>query len=190
MTEQTVAKPDEAAEQASDETGAQDDLDSLLAEYDNSVETKPKEEVKSESQADNDPLRLWAERKMAEEADLEQKATRDEVTKAVKDGIDVTVDERLVWGFISQAAQSDERLVKAFEGRKQNPAAWNKVVKTLQTDLKTALSIDPSATADRESVEAAIRGASNKAAPNDEPNLGTMSNSDFETYKRGLLRKG
>lgn len=189
MTEQTVAKPDEAAQQASDENGAQDDLDSLLAEYDNSVETKPKAEVKSESQPD-DPVRLYVERKMAEDADLEQKANREEVLKTVKDGMDIAIDDRFIWGFISTAAAEDPRLEKAFLGRKQNPAAWNKVVKTLQADMKSALSIDPGATADRQSVEAAIRGASNKAAPNDEPNLGTMSNADFETYKRGLLRKG
>lgn len=188
MSKQAVAEnAEEVASQTSEENGAQDDdLDTLLAEYDNGVkgESKPAEKVET----DDDPVRIWAERKMAEDQQAEAESIKSEAVKSVKEGFDYDLSDKLVWGFISQAANSDQRIVKAFESRKENPAAWKKAVQTLQKELKEELSLDASATADRQSVEAAIRGASKDTSSQEGPDLGKMSPGDFEAYKRGLLR--
>lgn len=190
------AKPSSEVKDDARDNG--DDLEKLLAEYDGN-ETKSiesKDDDKSDKDSNNNeqkpaPFELSA----AVQALLERDRKRDreeqqrqfevdmkETVKAVRGDLSADVaSDRLVRAWIDGMAEENPRLANAWVNRKKDPKAFNRIVEGLAREFAKEFSKrpDPNVTEDRESVSAAVRGASTKT-PEDKPkNYGSMSDNDF-----------
>jgi hypothetical protein len=167
-----------------------DDLDSLLAEFDqgtkkpdtvSSPDTKPTlpDALAQDVQALKSQAQEWAQEKnkraIAETVD----DIRGDVPKEV-------FDDEMVEAWLDAQARRDPRLAQAWLQREQNSQKWGKVKAELGRQLaKKAGSLpDRNATDDREAVAAAVRGASAKAAVEPAPNFGAMTDAELRKYNR------
>jgi hypothetical protein len=167
-----------------------DDLDSLLAEFDqgtkkpdtvSSPDPKPTlpDALAQDVQALKSQAQEWAQEKnkraIAETVD----DIRGDVPKEV-------FDDEMVEAWLDAQARRDPRLAQAWLQREQNSQKWGKVKAELGRQLaKKAGSLpDRNATDDREAVAAAVRGASAKAAAEPAPNFGAMTDAELRKYNR------
>ena len=150
-----VEQPKVEATPSPEVSSAPDDLDTLLKEFETG--TKPKVES---PKTDDDPLRQWAMQKMSEEQrTLETKDEKEAISFVKGTAND---PDWAVWGFMNDMARNDPRIANAWSKRHENPSAWKSAQKILQKAYQTEVSnrVDPQATQDRETVVAAVRGAS------------------------------
>lgn len=174
----------------------EDDLDKLLAEFDEGTKTEPKAEpdARPEQKPDDlDKLRRFAEDYEARELQREildtvhQIKEKHEALGLLSDGF---LEARLQY-----EASRDPRLAKAWVDRHQNPDAWGKVLDGLGSKLSGEISSrpDPQLTQDRETVRNAVRGVSTAPAAADAPkndDLSKMNDAEFEEYKKKLAKAG
>lgn len=177
---QAVADGNDPVVQAGEEVGAQDELDTLLAQYDEGKsEDKPKVEQP-------DPVYQWAARQMQEQA---KKSTDEGITEAiklVKSESGTQLPDRLIRGYLEALNLEDGRIGSAFKERSKNPDNWNKVLKSAAKQLAKDLSDlpDQTLTQDRDVVTAAVRSASTaKSTSNDAPNFSTMTKSQLDKWR-------
>lgn len=178
---QTVveATPAPAEQGASDTSARTDDLDQLLAQYDQQrVQPDPQptpEPPPQEPPISTDRIRA-----------LEQRLFQDEVNEAVNNIVgDMKIPRRAAIGWLDQYARENPKLAQAFLNKSQDPKTWKRVEKVLAEELRkefSSLQVDPQATADREAVAAAVRGASTKAPAAPPPKLGTMSDAKLRQH--------
>lgn len=181
-----VEQTDEQAKPASEGAGAQDDLDSLLKEFEQPVQ-ETKSDTKTETKPDGleEVISFVREQKQAQLADSSRKALN-EAVKTVKG--DLKVDDELVEGFLHARASKDQRIAQAWVNRDKNPQAFASVLKTLGKELsgKFADMPDSQVTEDRAAVAAAVRGASTKASESPPPDYSKMSDAEFKRHKESL----
>lgn len=185
-----VEKPDAGAQPPA--TGADardqgDDLDSLLSQYDETVQPKtepkstPEQARGTAEQPDALKSRLDAlEKRIADEEFQKQISP---VIKNVRGDIpeNVMTDEE-IQDWMEGRAKRDQRLTQAWIERAKNPQGWAKVQDGLRKELskKFAGQPDPNATEDREAVtEAIVRGASNRAPEQKAPDFSKANNREF-----------
>jgi hypothetical protein len=186
MSEQTATDKANAElqKEATVEAGSvQDDLDTLLQEYDTS--TKPAPETKPQKTA----LEQWAEREMAKQQRHELQDGIKSAVEQVKGGLGETpvkITDTLIEGFLHKRAADDPRVQQAFQEREANPQNWNRILSGIGKDLKDELSIDTSATQDRAAVEAAVSGTKTTDTEPDAPDYANMSDEDFAKITASL----
>lgn len=192
MTEETdkqavAEKPDAQAKPAAEGADAReqgDDLDTLLAKFDEKTEPKVGAPPKPETKADkgNDPIlqRLTE----LEKRDAEREFQRDiqPVVQKVRGAVPVELyDDADIKDWIDRQAKADPRLTRAWLNRREDPATFDKVIGGLGRKLADKFSKipDKQATEDREAVTAAVRGASTKAPEGKAPDYSNLSKEQF-----------
>lgn len=169
---QPTAEPQESAREPS--------LDELLAQYDNSqqsqVQPQPEYTQPQETAAD---IRLRA---------VEQRLFQEDVNKTLANVLreinvpDTPQSRLLAEGFVDRMAYREPKIKTAFDNRVVDPAGWAKFERSLGSEFKkliNSLTIDQTATQDREAVAAAVRGASTRVTADPPPKFGGMSNAEF-----------
>jgi hypothetical protein len=182
------AKPD--AEVADSARKDVDDLDTLLAEFDQGTkktdtvsppETKPTppDALAQDVQALKNQAQEWAQEKNKRAIAETVEGIRGDVPKEV-------FDDEMVEAWLDSQARRDPRLALAFVQRDQNPQKWGKVKAELGRQLakKAGALPDRNASDDREAVAAAVRGASAKATAEPAPNFGAMTDAELRKYNR------
>ena len=164
------------------DSGAQtDDLDTLLNEIDNDFEKGT--QAAPEKGTDPD---------LSEKVDylLKQQETTasGEAVSSVQGGlkeVDISAPDEAIEGMLNQMAIKDERFMKAFQERDQNPGHWNKVIAAASKSIakKFGDMVDKPLTDDRDSVANAIRGSSTTSDEDAPKNYNSMTDSDFEAEK-------
>ena len=179
MSEQAVAEETNVSAKPDAEVdSAQDDLDSLLREY------EEKTEPKVEPQANPDKIAKVLSYIEEQEARQAEQALNDAITnsvKTVKSGLDLGFEmpDKYIEGILHSIAAKDKRFLNAFQQRDSNPSGWEKALKAVSKDMqKDFAAVDHQATQDREAVTSAIRGAKQSTAQDetfDEKSVAKMS---------------
>lgn len=181
---------DEKTEDQTDASGTQDaqedDLDSILAEWDEEPKSDPEPDVSAKG------LKESLKRIQEQQAQADKERTQRDIADAVKtirtEMGDHALSEKAVRRMLNGAAGEDARLQTAWMNRIQNPDGYSRVLKALAKEFASEVAEmpDKGVTEDRESVAAAVRGASTKVP--DEPeipsNVATMSDQEFEGWVR------
>lgn len=179
-----------------------DDLDSLLAEWDQDQEQQTKESTsggqsdsgKSESQELPSDVREVVDYvKEQRDRDIAERTNRDiaDAAEKLREGWEDAPPAALLEGEIWKSAGKDQRFLQAFQQRHQQPEKWDRILKAKQREVKSLLEQKPDseATADREAVTAAVRSASKAPASPEGPSaedISKMTDAEFERYKRQL----
>ena len=168
-------KPEGTPEAA--ETGAQDDLESLLAEF----EQSDTPEAKPDSTTDDD-LKAKVDRLEKKLDDTQNHQALQGVIKNVKGDLDV--DEDFVEAWLTMKARKDPRNEEAYVNRHKNPEKFAKLEKAWNKELGQKFpKLDTNVTDDVEAVASAVRGAATKAPADDDiPDVGSMSDTQFEQW--------
>lgn len=193
-TTQTVVDPTNAPAQqgAAADSARTTDLDAALAEFDSATTTTST----TTSTPEQKPTTTATDPALAERLAVIERERADErfqkaispVLQKVRGDVpsDVFDDDELI-AWMDAKAKRDPRLQNAWSNRDKNPQAWDRVVDGLSRDFakKFTPRIDERATADREAVAAAVRGASTRAPEGKAPDFAGMSNVEFrEAHKK------
>ena len=186
---QTVAgEPNAETKSQTEGKGAQEpSIDELLEEFKVKTET-PTEQQSKDIKADDlrevvDYVRQDRDEKIKERTDTDVMAA----VKVVKG--DLELDDGLVKQILYGRASTDPRFLKAFQMRHENPSAWESVQKAMHKELASTLTpkTDPNLTDDRAAVEAAVRSQSTGSTEEPLPDLGSMSDAEFNEAQRKLI---
>lgn len=186
---QTVAgEPNAEAKSQTEGKGAQEPtIDELLKEFEQS-ETPTEQQSKSDLKADDirevvDYVRETRDEKSREKTDADVAAA----AKVVKG--DLGISEERVIDTLYGRANRDPRFLTAFQQRHENPNAWSNVLRKMHDELASELSpqVDTNATDDRAAVEAAVRSQSTGSTEEPLPDLGSMSDAEFNEAQRKLI---
>lgn len=203
-TDEKAAKP---ATEVKDGAQGEDDLDTLLSQFDKKdgegadagSKPQPKAPVPAAKPAQKDDassselhtmvqslVQREEERRQAE-VKRQYEADMTETVKSVRGSVS-GISDRLVRAWIEGMAEENPKLTNAWIARKDNPQAFNRVVEKLSRDFKKEFEKRPDAnvTEDREAVAAAVRGASTETPKAKDPEYKSMSDAQFaeDTYKK------
>ena len=182
---------DEANAQAMPAPEAEKSLDELLTEFNPQPTPQQQPQPQTSQPTEMDEVVDFVREVKTER---QQKDLDDGISGAVetmmKDESLSKLDTTVVEGFLHGRAFKDKNFQKAFETRKDNPAAWNKAVSDATKDMSKKMSgPDEQITSDLAAATAAVRGTSNTTPSTDSnvkssAELNTMSDADFESYKK------
>lgn len=165
-----------------------DDLDTLLAEFDKGNEKSP-DPAQPATAAPAATDQAVANETVLSEAkfirqERFQKDMDDTIKKVRGDLPEELFDGPLVQAWIDSQATRDARLAQAWANRHADPKKFGQVVTELGKRFsKYGKLPDKQATEDREAVTAAVRGASTRAPEGKAPNYAGMTNADFAAEK-------
>jgi len=187
-----VEDPNIEAKPSTEGDNAQDDLDSLLNEYDQ--QAKPKQtqtvtEPKSEQNEDIAFLRQYVEEQRQEQA---KKATRSSIDGAVtkmKSGLSQSLPDAIVEGYLYREVENDPRALALWQNREQAPSDWGKFVDAVAKKLDREMTSmpDKKLSEDRDVVTSAVHSASKHSPQESSVDWAHLSQADFETEKMKLL---
>jgi hypothetical protein len=171
-----------------EEVSQQEDLDSLLNEYE---ESSPKPEETPDVSAELKALREEVAQLREQEIRKDTRNALDEAVKEIQTLGDFEGDPDLIEGYLHKKASQDARLVGAFAKRMSDPESYKKVLASLASEMKPKFSrADAKVTEDQDALRASVRGQEDKSITNDHPSpkeLGSMTRQEFEKFKEGLL---
>ena len=186
--ETTVADDLESVSQTTDQkNGAQvDNLDTLLANYDKEFDQKTTPETKPDD-ARVMALETTVNTLLAEKASTDINNAISTIQKELSDS-PVKLPDHMIDDILNGMASKDKRFLNAFRNRANDPAGWNGILKAtaekLKKDFHESNRVDEKITGDREAVAAVIRGSKTVALKEEVPDFNTMTDSQFEYYKR------
>lgn len=163
-----------------------DDLDALLAEFDQ--QAKKPDTVSPPAPAPQPQTEVRAPD--PDIAYIRQRFDRQDMVETinrVRGDLDPEVfDDDIVEGWLNAKAMKDHRLSVAYMQRASNPQAWAKVQAQLGKEFakKGSRLVDREATDDRAAVAASMRGASSRAPEERPVDTSGMSNSEYRKYMR------
>lgn len=186
MTEQSVAGGAPTDRKGSEGgAGAQEkSVEDILREWDEevSVDTKASGETDDKSALDDEIRMEYANRRvdeaMTRAADIAYEAAGGRVPKSVL--------KHAIRGF----AESNSAATQAYFDREKNPSRWRDLCRAFGRDMAKDAGdpVDEAASSGRDAVDTAVRGASNKVPERDAlPNLGRLSNREFENIKQAII---
>jgi hypothetical protein len=190
-TQAAVDEPKVPAAPGTEATSARtdDDLDTLLAEFDGSKTSSP-EPAKPEPrvEAADDVKDASAEVLRARDEIRQDRFKRDmndTIEKVRGDLPSDFYDNTFMQAWIDAKASSDPRLAAAWVQRNENPQKFKQVVGALGKEFakKYGKLPDRQATEDREAVTAAVRGSSTRAPEGKAPDYAAMTPGDFQAEK-------
>lgn len=168
---------------------ADDDLDTLLAEFDGSKTSSP-EPAKPATAA---PAADDVNDASAEVLRARDEIRQDRFKRDMNDTIDKVrgdlpadfYDNTFMQAWIDAKASSDPRLATAWVQRNENPQKFKQVIGALGKEFakKYGKLPDRQATEDREAVTAAVRGSSTRAPEGKAPDYAAMTPGDFQAEK-------
>lgn len=187
MTEKDIVAEETNADAAAVEKRTDDgvDMQALLSEFEEGT-SKPAAsppESSATPQVDLSKLKDQVKAELKSEQDNAQAIKS--LVKTVRGEIspDVFSDEEIE-DWLDGQAKRNPQLGQAWMQRSKNPAVWAKIESGLSNKFngKFKNRIDPDATADRDAVAHAVRGASNKVAAEPAPDLSKMSDAELRKY--------
>ena len=188
MTEQQAVAPetDAGAKPPVEDSSAQDNLDTLLSEYD-----KPDQEQQTpKPTAQDDDIQSvvqWA--KSQQEREIRDSTQRDlkaatELMKEAAGDVPVKIPDEVFEGVLYKRADNDPRIMKAWLNRAANPDGWSKVIRSLGKEIaKQFVPTDQKATESWDAVRSATHSASTSKAGSDAPNFSAMTDAEFQRWK-------
>lgn len=191
---QAVVNESDAVEsQQTEESDAQDDVESLLNEYEQETSTKGEQPDESKQ---SDAKQPYIPQEVQEL--LEQKTQSDIKTAAstIKEVSGVNLPDEVFEGILHRSVDGDPRALRLWQNRSRDPKGWDRYVQSIGRNFAKQMKElpDQKATEDNKAFDSAVRNASNSSSQpdsDDMPDLGPMSDHDFIAYKRSLLsRKG
>lgn len=159
-----------------EDNSALDELDTLLAQYDEGTEP-----VKTETKPSGEPPRdKRIDALLAREAESDLSAAVD----TIMDDIEIQLPRSMIKGYLYSRESEDPRIGKAFDERFTNPAGWKKVLSGLAKEASNEFKglPDKSLTNDRDVVEAAVRSASTSSNEAREVNFVGMNRNQLDRY--------
>ncbi len=192
MSEPAVSEtPDTESQQTSvePEPTAQDDLDSLLNEYQAEPETPVTQPAQPEV---SDEERAEFRQMLNQQREVNLNEALNDSAGMVKKAAGEVAANIPDWMFIGALREESTRnpnLEKVFEGRASNPDAWNKVAAALGKKIAQDLTpVDQQSTNSWGAVESAVHSASTsnptKAETVTEKDLKGMSDQEFQQYRQ------
>jgi len=183
-TQPAVDAVDATATPVADTNNAQntgDDLDTLLAQYEQQTKTpvSPPQTPQQPATVDPDRLRRVEERLFNEDVNK----TVANITGGLK------VSPRFARGWLDQIAKEKPEVANAFLQKESNPQRWTQIEQSLAKEFAKevkSVTFDENVTEDRSAVAAAVRGASTKAPAEPAPNYTTMTNGELRDEMRKL----
>ena len=177
-------------------TGAQnDDLESLLRSFDDQTSTRPQPQpapaTVAAGTANVELATLQAEVKALKESTWRAKDEADTADAVRKIKGDLEIPDYAVQGWLIDKARNDPRISQLWNERDQRPRDVQRMIERMKVDFAKEQAkfkpVDANATADREAVTAAVKGASTTRAPAEPaPSYGKMTDSEFLAEKRKL----
>lgn len=192
----------ETQQSSAEKGGAQgDDLDSLLAQWEEGSQAKDSKESDKGAQLDDtdDPKQQITEIRQYLQKQEEER-TREEVNRSVDETAGLMQEEvseqvnlpKEKWRAILQGyASEDQRILNAWNARRSDPKAWEKMAKFIAKDFVKGINsgVDQSATEDRDAVASAVASASKTPSADDGPSqedLNNMSDAEFNKLTRSM----
>lgn len=178
MNEQAVTET-EAEKPTGEGEGAQD-LDTLLKDYEEKVETKQEPDDTENRLTDEDRNEIREFKKQRLEADINN------AVETVRDNLETKLPDWIINGALQYLAIYDNRFQNAWTKRSENKGNWNRVLQGVAQKIANELP-DFQSTETRNQVVAAVKGASVRKADSGEMgDLSKMSHQEFELMKLGL----
>lgn len=173
-----------------EDKGAQEpSIDQLLEQF-AKTETSP-EQTSKETDIGVDDLKEVVSYVREDRDRQTREQTQTDISSAVKavKG-DLEIDDDLVEGLLYRKASTDPRFLRAFQLRHENPSTWADMQKAMNRDLaaKASAKPDQNLTDDRAAVEAAVRSASTGSTEEAPPDFGSMSDAEFNAWKRKHIK--
>lgn len=181
----TSVAEEQPAPQETEQGTQDDDLDTLLKQYESEADEAIKETKTEQPKENIDADRLKA---------IEQRLFQEDINSAVQSVKgqlkDVNLSDKMIRGYLEVEAYDDPRIASAFQNRSSNPGAWNKVLKGLANNMQKELgpTPDPKLNQDRKALETAVAGT--KTATTGEMSeddkrrkLASMSDAEFLKWK-------
>lgn len=183
-TQPAVDAVDATATPVADTNNAQntgDDLDTLLAQYEQQTKppVSPPQTPQQPATVDPDRLRRVEERLFNEDVNK----TVANITGGLK------VSPRFARGWLDQIAKEKPEVANAFLQKESNPQRWAQIEQSLAKEFAKevkSVTFDENVTEDRSAVAAAVRGASTKAPTEPPPNYSSLSNAELRDEYRKL----
>lgn len=188
-----IDKPDTEPKASDEGANAQDDLDSLLNEFDQQATPaapEPQRDTVSVSKDDLAFLKQDAEERRQERA---KKETQEGITSAVstmKPNLERDLPEALIEGYLIREVENDPRALGLWQQRHTHSAEWSRYVEGVGKKLNKEISDlpDKKLSEDRDVVTSAVHSASNHAPQETELDWAGMSQTEFEQQKMKLAR--
>jgi len=164
-----------------------DDLDTILAEFDQQVEDKPE----TDSNANEGPrMKVVEDYIQAQQEKDTRRAITESVTQLKEFDKSLNgVGNVAIEGFLQLKAQRDTRIADAFHKRDENPDGWQRVLKGMAHEFSQEFKApDAQITEDRNAMRAAVETqpeTSDSEAPS-VSDLNRMSDAEFLRYKESL----
>lgn len=166
MTEQAVTdKPDDAALQASEATGEQDDMNALLASYDEPL-NEPAAEKDDTRQAIAE-LRQDMQQRQREDIDRDYHAAANSVAEKLDLPYDDATKQRIARGLLLEKIEGDPRVMKAFTNRASDSKTWDAVLANVAETISGG-KIDRQATTSRNAMRTSMTRGSTETEPDDD----------------------
>lgn len=186
--------PSEATEPKAEETPT---IDELLAKHD--AETQPQQPV-NEAPPQQEEQSVAQQYKYDPEIDLMKEFMHVQVQKQTQADINEAIswmqndhptlkdkDATLLKGYLTERANTDQRIEKAFLNRDNDPTTWRQLITRVGQDMAEAIgtSVDPQMTSDMESLRASMNTSDVK--PTEGPSdteINGMTDAQFNELKR------
>lgn len=183
---------DNAESQTSAETSdAQEDLDTLLGQFDEGTSPEASKEAETGGQQDTVSREEFLQLQNSIVNQQHQTDIQD-VSKVIMGDVNSPgVDSEFVETWLNAQAGKNPRLASAWANRHANPDAFQKVVGSLAKQFQGKFNVDQQITSDMDSVTSAVRSASTKSPDTETSvNWGALSDADFAAEKAKLGRRG
>lgn len=182
-----------------EEGGAQDDLDTLLSQWESSTDDTSDTSGQADD-SDSDPkkkldrieqhLQRVEQERAQETVQRDLESTAKTMKEAISDQMDVPED--VLKEVLHGRAAMDSRVLSAWNNRHRDKASWDKTASAIARDFakKLRTNLDDSATEDREAVASAVRGASKAPSAEQGPSekdFEKMSDAEFNKRIRELM---
>ncbi len=183
--DQSEAKPSEQSEGEQD-----DDLDTLLRQYDEESNQEQVSQPKLKQEGSDDKLNMIVNYLQQQEQKNQQREVDDAIKASVKSMKEYlgaeNVEDDYIRALIEGSASTMPQIRTAFIKRKEKPADWDKVMRGLAKKYQKYV---PKGDDDREAVVAAVKGSSSskpepeKDFPSDKE-FKSMSDREFQEWVR------
>jgi hypothetical protein len=186
---ESVAVDNAEPEVSAETNDAQEDLDTLLGQFDEGTSQPASTEAETGGQQNVVTREEFAE---LQNTLVNQQYQTDiqSVTKVIKGDIDVPyVDDSFVETWLNTEANKNPKLAQAWASRHSNPDAFQKVTNSLAKQFQAKFNIDHKVTSDMDSITSAVRSASTKGPEPETPrDWSAMSDAEFAAEKAKLRR--
>ena len=186
-----IDDPNTEATPSAEGQDAQDDLDSLLNEFDQTQAKPQKAEPKREPDDDIAFLRQEAEERRKERAAQEMEQSIGSAVKSMQQTVSKSIPERVMRNYLIGEVENDPRALGLWAARQNNPNEWNRYVEGVAKRLDKDMTETPDKklTDDRDVVTSAVHSASKHQPQEKDVDWAGLSDQEFQNMKMALARQ-